>query len=214
MVLVDERTLQDSGRRPIGRCELLDGTPLSTAAARRLACDSSYINVIVGPDGVPIAVGRRTRSVSRRLRRALIARDRTCQYPGCARRGFVDAHHIVPWTGGGATTLANLCLLCRHHHTFVHDRDYRIVKLDDGTFVFFEPSGTMVPRGPTLPEIRGDALAEAVARLAADGVTVDASTAVPRTDRDVKPDYSWCVEAVLDRTPGTRWYRPRAAPAA
>lgn len=214
MVIIDERTLEDAGRRPIGRCELLDGTPVSTAAARRLACDSSYLEVVVDENGMPIAMGRRRRSVSKALRKALILRDRTCRFPGCNRRGFVEAHHLRHWARGGETTLENLCLLCRHHHSFVHDNDLTIASQEDGSYLFVRPSGEAIPRGPTLPDVGPDPVRQVEALVAERGVRVDALTAVPKFDRDVKPDYAWCVEAVLDRTPGHRFYRPRAAPAA
>ncbi|HYU62235.1 MAG TPA: HNH endonuclease signature motif containing protein, partial [Verrucomicrobiae bacterium] len=45
-------------------------------------------------------------------RRALIARDRHCQWPGCERpASWCDGHHIVFWAHGGGDDLENLCLL-------------------------------------------------------------------------------------------------------
>jgi len=29
-------------------------------------------------------------------------------------------HHLVPWYAGGRTDIADLVLLCDHHHTVVH----------------------------------------------------------------------------------------------
>ncbi|MEZ5090274.1 MAG: HNH endonuclease signature motif containing protein [Micropruina sp.] len=41
-------------------------------------------------------------------------------FAGCNRPAAdCDAHHIVPWQQGGATSLANLCLLCKHHHNLL-----------------------------------------------------------------------------------------------
>jgi hypothetical protein len=37
------------------------------------------------------------------VRRALVARDGRCQFPGCERHRFVDAHHVHHWARGGAT---------------------------------------------------------------------------------------------------------------
>ena len=71
-----------TGEQPDGRCQLESGMPLSVAAARRLGCDCEVVTV-TERDGLPIDVGRKRRVVSRRLRRALESRDRTCRYPGC-----------------------------------------------------------------------------------------------------------------------------------
>ena len=67
-------------------------------------------------DGKPLDVGRRTRSIPARCAGRSLVRDGRCQFPGCERHRFVDAHHIVHWARGGATGLDNLVLLCRHHH--------------------------------------------------------------------------------------------------
>ena len=64
------------------------------------------------PPGELLDVGRRTRTISPALRRALAARDRQCRFPGCQKRRC-DAHHLEHWAAGGATALDNLVLLCR-----------------------------------------------------------------------------------------------------
>ncbi|WP_203566449.1 HNH endonuclease [Aestuariimicrobium ganziense] len=69
-----------------------------------------------------LTLGRTVRLATRAQRRALRVRDRnTCQFPGCTTSHHLDAHHLVPWSAGGATDLDNLILLCRRHHTFVHE---------------------------------------------------------------------------------------------
>ncbi|MCY4121639.1 MAG: DUF222 domain-containing protein, partial [Acidobacteria bacterium] len=80
--------------------------------ARRIACDAATVTLQHGPDGGVLDVGRRTRTISPALRRALAARDGQCRFPGCEARRC-DAHHIPPWADGGETALANLVLLCR-----------------------------------------------------------------------------------------------------
>ena len=88
------------------------GIHVSAETARRLACDAATVTMHHGPAGEVLDVGRRTRTISPALRRALAARDGHCRFPGCRARR-VDAHHVEHWAHGGATALDNLVLLCR-----------------------------------------------------------------------------------------------------
>ena len=88
------------------------GIHVSPETARRLACDAAIVAMRHGPGGEVLDVGRRTRTISPALRRALAARDRQCRFPGCQNR-CCDAHHVRHWADGGATALDNLVLLCR-----------------------------------------------------------------------------------------------------
>ena len=88
------------------------GIHVSAATARRLACDAATLTMHHGPGGEILDVGRKTRTISPALRRALAARDRQCRFPGCQNRRS-DAHHVRHWADGGATSLDNLVLLCR-----------------------------------------------------------------------------------------------------
>ncbi|MEA1903753.1 MAG: HNH endonuclease signature motif containing protein, partial [Actinomycetota bacterium] len=65
-----------------------------------------------------------TRVIPAATRRAVIARDRHCVVAGCGRSPrWCDVHHIIHWADGGETILSNLCLLCRYHHTLIHDNE-------------------------------------------------------------------------------------------
>jgi hypothetical protein len=88
---------------------------------------------VLGTAGEVLDLGRGSRLPSPALRRALVLRDRGCRFPGCDRPPqWTDAHHIQPWATGGPTTLPNLILLCRHHHTLVHEGGWGI-RLDTAT---------------------------------------------------------------------------------
>lgn len=107
-----------------GLHETTDGTVLPVGTLRELACDSSVTRIVFDGESEVIDVGRKTRVVPAALRRAVIARDRHCQAPGCGRSAtWCDVHHIVHWADGGETILANLQLLCRYHHTLTHRQD-------------------------------------------------------------------------------------------
>ncbi len=95
------------------------GPLLSDADRRYLTCDATC-EVWFARDGHPIGVGRSTRTVNRRLRRALEHRDRCCAVPGCGATRGLHAHHLRHWEDGGPTELHNLVLLCPYHHRLHH----------------------------------------------------------------------------------------------
>ena len=71
-----------------------------------------------------------------------MARDLHCVFPGCDRPAtWCDVHHLIPWSQGGATDLGNLVLLCRHHHTLVHEGGWRI-EGDPSDLRFYRPDGS------------------------------------------------------------------------
>jgi hypothetical protein len=158
MALADEKGDRSGGERyqvvvhveaAEGACALEDGPALSEETARRVACDASLVE-LRERDGEPLSVGRRTRTVPARMRRALQARDRGCQFPGCENRRFLDAHHIEHWARGGETKLENLVLLCRRHHTVVHEGGYS-VDLTDGDLSFRNRWGNPIDPVPRPP---------------------------------------------------------------
>jgi len=134
-VLVPWRTLMSTAdpapmaATPLLGQSLREGLPLTPHAAERLGCDAAVARLVFGPDGVPLDLGRSQRLFSPAQRRALAIRDGGCRFPGCTRPPrFTDAHHILPWSQGGASDLDNALLLCRHHHRLVHEGGWQIVR--------------------------------------------------------------------------------------
>jgi len=125
---------------------------VSGQTARMLACDAVLTPFAWSSDGRLLDVGRSTRTVPALLRRAVVGRDRRCVFAGCRRPlTWCDAHHIVHWARGGPTRLDNLVLLCRHHHTLVHQHDLAITPATTGRgWTFTHPDGTVFhgPPGP------------------------------------------------------------------
>ena len=180
------------------------GIRVGQETARRIACDAATVTMRHGADGGVLDVGRRTRTVSPALRRALAARDGQCRFPGCAARRC-DAHHIRHWADGGETALPNLVLLCRRHHRSVHEEGFRVRVDGDGAMTFLRPDGRPLPEAPAAPACGGPALAPVDRRRAAAGIGIDADTA-PRWWGE-RLDLGWAI--------GVLW-RPRdgADPAA
>ena len=93
----------------------------------------------------PINIGRKTRIVPTAIKRALVARDKSCAFPGCHRKRFVDAHHIQHWSAGGDTSLDNLILLCSPHHKLVHEGGFNIERDYQNQWFFKRPDSRAVP---------------------------------------------------------------------
>ncbi|MDO3399845.1 DUF222 domain-containing protein [Mycolicibacterium neoaurum] len=103
------------------------GGPVSAATAELIACDATLTSVIVDHTGVPLDVGRAERLFTPAIRKALAVRDGGCAHPGCGRPvSWCDAHHIQPWSAGGATSLGNGVLLCRLHHSLIHHGGWQV----------------------------------------------------------------------------------------
>ncbi|HUY49888.1 MAG TPA: DUF222 domain-containing protein [Streptosporangiaceae bacterium] len=101
---------------------------------------------------LPLDTGAATEQVPANLRRAVIARDRRCAFPGCHQRpAACHVHHIRPRAKGGATRLDNLVLLCAFHHLVaVHQWGWTITLHADGTVAAVSPDGkrTLHSHGP------------------------------------------------------------------
>ena len=141
VVHVEAEVLSNGGA---GRCEIEHRTAIAAETARRLCCDAGIVPVVDGPNGEPLSVGRRTRSIPPAVRRALSSRDRGCRFPGCTATQRLHGHHVRHWTDGGETSLDNLVLLCPTHHRLVHEGGFDVQRLDDGAFRFTNPHGLAI----------------------------------------------------------------------
>lgn len=171
---------------------VVEGQSVPAGTSRRIACDGSRVVMTHDQEGRILDIGRKTRVVSRALRRALTHRDGGCRFPGCDLR-FCDAHHIEHWAEGGETKLDNLLLLCRRHHRSVHEDGYRVERAADGTHRFVDPTGRPVPEAPTLPSVRGDGESALVAELDEAGVEIDRTAARPWWEGS-----AWDLQMTLD----------------
>ncbi len=148
-VVVDEASLAAASA---GAGLSWSGAELPAEHARRLVCDATLIPIVAkrlrGATWLPLQVGRAARLASPAQLRALRLRDDGCIWPGCGRRpDWCDAHHVRHWADGGPTDLANLVLLCRHHHRQVHHADVRVLTdpRRPGLFRLSHPDGRVLP---------------------------------------------------------------------
>ena len=191
-----------NGTARLQRCELEDETDteraLALETARRLGCDCSLVGIVEDEDGEPLSVGRKTRSISPALQRALKSRDGGCRFPGCDRTHFTEGHHVKHWADGGETKLANLVTLCTFHHRLVHEGGFGLRTTDDGVLVFTRPDGRRVEANGSVPvRFRGSASPQAhvdelFERNLSRGLRIDATTARCQWLGD-RMDYGWAV---------------------
>lgn len=95
---------------------------------KRLGCNGAVTPVIVESleHPKPLDVGRTLRLPSYEQRRAIVARDRHCRFPGCdLPPDRCEVHHLVPWEEGGPTDLWNQALYCSSHHHLGHEGGWK-----------------------------------------------------------------------------------------
>jgi hypothetical protein len=152
-----EALLREERARGPWLAETEGGRRLPSQSVRRLACDGT-IEWVLESRGRPVGIGRQGRAVRGALLRVLRHRDLgTCRFPGCERKRWLNAHHLVHWAGGGGTNLDNLVLLCHAHHRLIHEGGWRISGHPAKDLRFHDPTGRPLR---TMPRARPGAHAE------------------------------------------------------
>jgi hypothetical protein len=137
--------------------ELSGYGPITAETARRIADDAALRRLVTDPlTGRGLDLGRMQYEPSTALRRFIEARDRTCRFPGCARRAVDgDIDHATEWSRGGATNADNLHVLCRTHHNLKTRKLWHVAVGSDGIEAWTSPLGfvyTNFPDGPPVSD--------------------------------------------------------------
>jgi len=116
---------------------------IPASVARALASDGKWKRLISDPQtGALLDYGRETYQPPQALIDFLIARDRTCRFPGCRRSAALsDLDHAQSWEEGGTTSLDNLGALCRRHHLLKTHGGWGIESRADGSCTWTSPLG-------------------------------------------------------------------------
>ncbi|WP_406022172.1 HNH endonuclease [Nocardioides sp. NBC_00850] len=131
-----EELRKDLGIATLGYDET-NGTTISAAEARRMACNATIIPWVLGSDSEVLDAGRGSRFFQPIQRKAMRLQQKCCQAEGCDMPPeWCDAHHLEPWAVGGKTDLKDGALLCPHHHRLAHNPAYVHERLPDGTIRF------------------------------------------------------------------------------
>ncbi len=144
LLVVDEDVVRDETREAgddAGECAF-DHERVPPLVAKRLACDARLQLAVQDACGDALGIGRASRVVPRRVRRAMGRRDKgMCRFPGCDATRRLHAHHVIHWLDGGPTELNNLVSLCHFHHHSVHEGGWDMVSDGPGEFRFIDPTG-------------------------------------------------------------------------
>jgi hypothetical protein len=101
--------------------QLDTGEKITAGEARRLACAAGVIPAVLDGKAKVLDLGRKKRLHSTAQRIALGLEQHGCTADGCDwPPGLCHAHHDLPWSRGGHTTLTNGRLLCPRHHALAH----------------------------------------------------------------------------------------------
>ncbi len=126
--------------------------PIPAAVARELAADGKWRKFITDPTtGNLLDFGRESYLPPQVLRDFLLARDRTCRFPGCRRSGIKgEIDHAIPWEEGGETSPKNLGILCKRHHQLKTHGGWKLESFEDGSCEWTSPLGKkrFVPARP------------------------------------------------------------------
>jgi hypothetical protein len=113
-----------------------------------LACDADILTIIEDPTGDPLHLGHRHSTIPARLRRAVLARYRTCVWPGCTATA-VQLHHIQHRADGGHDDVEGLAPECPSHHWQIHAHRISITRDPAGAFHHWRSDGTEIVANPT-----------------------------------------------------------------
>lgn len=143
-VTVDLPTLLGLAENP-GQLTGYGAIPASLA--RSLASDSHWRRFITEPTtGALLDFGRESYEPPQPLVDFLLARDRTCRFPGCRAPAYLsDLDHAQSWETGGTTSAQNLGALCRRHHRLKTHGGWKLESASDGSCIWTSPHGKRYP---------------------------------------------------------------------
>ena len=123
----------------------LNGEPIPVELARALAHDenATWRRLVTDDLGHLIDYGRSMYRPPVGLRDHVVARDRTCRFPGCRRRTeTAELDHVLAWEHGGRTNAGSLLALCVRHHKLKHEAAGWSVRLAaNGQATWTSPAG-------------------------------------------------------------------------
>ena len=125
IMLIKDQALAEQSDNTQG-VELFNGPRVGPQTVEEVECEGRT-EVVTLRDGQIAETGPPQRHVPKRLRRAVLARDRRCVIDSCKSGYRLQTHHVLPRSQGGPDTPDNLATLCwYHHHIAIHRRGHQI----------------------------------------------------------------------------------------
>lgn len=129
--------------------------PIHPKVTEPFLCDTELSGQIWNGPDIVLNEYRSKRHFTSAQRKAILARDKGCQIPGCTIAAtYCQCHHCKEWSKTGHTNVANATTLCPHHHRDVHDGNWTIRKIDGMTY--FQPAPWIDPARPLLRNLYWD----------------------------------------------------------
>jgi hypothetical protein len=140
--------------------ELAGYGPIPAEVARRLAGYGTWQRLLTDPaTGALLDYGRSRYEPPPDLVDHVVARDRTCRWPGCDRPAAdCDLDHTIAYPCG-PTAVGNLGPFCEQHHVGKHHSRWRVCQPEPGRFEWISPTGhtyTVEPDPLGDPDIPAD----------------------------------------------------------
>jgi hypothetical protein len=133
--------------------ELLGYGPIPASLALQIAFDptGTWRRLITDDTGRALDFPMTSYRPPTDLRDYILARDRTCRFPGCnclSRNCDIDHHH--DHAHGGTTSADNLGPLCARTHQVKHDAGWHVHRTPNGTTHWKSPTGRRYQKPPDL----------------------------------------------------------------
>ena len=98
-VIVDaDAAFETDGEKGVS---VLAGPRLGPGAFEEIICNGNVDLIGITEKSKPLDLGRRSRTVGRKLRRHVLHRDGQCTVDGCPFNYRLEVHHVIPWSHGG-----------------------------------------------------------------------------------------------------------------
>ncbi|WP_022870320.1 HNH endonuclease signature motif containing protein [Yaniella halotolerans] len=123
--------------------------PIHPKNAAQALCDTELTGQIWNGQDIVLHEYRTKRMFTTAQRKAIFARDKGCQAPGCTIQAtYCQCHHCKEWCNQGLTNEHNGITVCSRHHADIHNGKWRIRKINGITY--FQPAAWVDPYQPLL----------------------------------------------------------------
>jgi 5-methylcytosine-specific restriction endonuclease McrA len=124
--------------------------PVEPEIVEMAKCDAQEL----GNVSVPHVGAHATQAIPPALRRRVLRRDHGhCVVPGCCHGTFLDVHHLMARSEGGAHKFDNLVTLCAAHHRALHFGQLTIEGTPSSGLVFRHTDGSTYGGAPDVARV-------------------------------------------------------------